>query len=74
MTVKNEPDGADLLHGAVEIADFLGLNKRKAEYWIASTDVPVFKIGRAICARRSTLNQWLADQEAKARTAETAGK
>lgn len=59
----NKPD---LLHGVQAIADHLGLNFRRAYHMIEKGGLPVFKIAGRVCARRSTINQWLADCEAKA--------
>lgn len=67
-------EGGDLLYGAAPIAKYLGLTEKQARHRIDTGHIPSFRIGSTICARRSTLNQWLADQEAKAFTAEVAGK
>ena len=74
--MEQEKEGADLLYGVPAIAIFLGLGNRQVYHLKETGALPTFTLGETgkICARRSTLNQWLADQEAKARTAETAGK
>lgn len=69
-----EQDRADLLYGVPEIAAFMGRTQNTIYYLARSDDFPTFKIGGKVCARRSTINQWLADMEASARTAGSAGK
>ncbi len=54
---------ADLLYGAKAIATFLGLTEKQARHRIENGQIPAFTIGTTICARRSTLNKWLADKE-----------
>ncbi len=65
----NDPDFAqDLLRGADEISEFLfGDRKlrRKTYYLCATSRLPHFKLGSMICARKSTLIQWVAEQEAR---------
>ncbi len=52
---------ADLIHGVEAIASFLAVRKRTAQHWIETQDdLPVFRVGRSICARRADLNAWLA--------------
>ena len=62
-----DPDlPADILYGAAEIAEFLltGQNGRRKVYHLVETSrLPVFRIGSKICARRSVLLKWIADQE-----------
>jgi hypothetical protein len=56
----------DLLEGAAAIADFLfGDPKlRRRVYWLAEKQsLPVFRLGVTLCARPSTLRQWVAEQE-----------
>lgn len=60
----------DLLEGANEIARFLFGPKgkrRRVYYLIASSGLPVFRMGETICARRSTLRAWIIEQESAAR-------
>jgi hypothetical protein len=65
----NDPQFAqDLLRGAEEIAEFLfGDRKlrRKVYHLAATSNLPVFKLGSMICARRSVLLKWIAEQEAR---------
>ncbi|RRD21583.1 DNA-binding protein [Brucellaceae bacterium VT-16-1752] len=65
----NNEDKADLLYGGPEIAAFMGRTQNTIYYLTRRADWPGFKIGGKVCARRSTINQWLADMEAKAREA-----
>ncbi|KAF2989438.1 DNA-binding protein [Methylocystis sp. MJC1] len=56
----------DLLRGADEIAEFLfgSRSLRRKVYHIAQTsNVPTFKLGSMICARKSVLLAWVASQE-----------
>lgn len=68
--MEQEKEGADLLYGCPAIAGFLHLTEAAVYHLTRREDFPSFKIGGKVCARRSTLNQWLADQEAKARDGE----
>ena len=56
----------DLLRGAEEIAEFLfgDPDHRRKVYHLAETSrLPVFRLGSLLCARRSTLLDWVAQQE-----------
>jgi hypothetical protein len=56
----------DLLRGAEEIAKFLFGNRnqrRKVCHLVATSNLPVFKIGSMICARKSVLLNWIEEQE-----------
>ena len=58
----------DLLEGADEISKFMfgDRSKRRRVYHLASgtkNPIPTFKMGSVICARRSTLLRWIAEQE-----------
>lgn len=60
----------DLLRGADAIATFVfgsPKHRRKVYYYAsdARTRMPVFRIGATICARKSTLLEWIAEQEAR---------
>ena len=68
----NEPDAVsgtfsqDLLFGAGAIAAFLfgGSEHRRKVYHLAqSGQLPVFRLGTHLCARRSTLIAWIEAQE-----------
>jgi hypothetical protein len=64
MTSQSEP--ADFLYGAPAIAAFLGMTEKQARHRIEAKQIPTFKVGGTICARRSSLNAWIAEQEAAA--------
>jgi hypothetical protein len=58
----------DLLRGADEIAAFVfGSTKHRRKVYYYATDakarMPVFRIGAIICARKSTLLEWIRLQE-----------
>jgi hypothetical protein len=61
-------ENSDLLYGVPAIATFLGLRTKQARHRIAAGAIPVFRIGDTICARRSSLANWLAECEANAAT------
>jgi hypothetical protein len=56
----------DMLRGAEEIADFMGENVRRIYQLAATGGLPVFKIGSIICARKSTIMNYIAAQEQRA--------
>jgi hypothetical protein len=64
------PLSEDLLEGAAAIAAFIfgDAGKRRRVYQLAEDGrgedkLPVFRLGDTLCARRSTLQQWIADRE-----------
>jgi hypothetical protein len=59
-------EGSDLLYGCEAIAEHLGLGIQQVKHRIRKRDIPTFRIGRNVCARRSTLLGWLARIEAEA--------
>jgi hypothetical protein len=67
----NDPEFAqDLLRGADEITEFLfGDRKlrRKVYHLAATSNLPVFKLGAMICARKSVLLKWITEQESRRR-------
>jgi len=63
--------GDDLLHGADAIAKFMfgdAKHRRKVYYLTgeATKGLPHFKMGSLICARKSTIMTWIAEQEGRA--------
>ena len=66
-----EPGGEfakDMLRGAEEIAEFLygdAEQRRKIYHLVATSHLPVFKLGSMICARRSVLLKWVETQEGR---------
>jgi hypothetical protein len=65
----NDPEFAkDMLRGADEIAAHLfgdSALRRKVYHLVATSNLPVFKLGSMICARKSVLLKWVAEQEAR---------
>lgn len=56
----------DVLYGADEIAAFLfGDRKHRRRVYgrAANNELPVFRIGASVCARKSVLLEWMARQE-----------
>jgi len=45
----------DLLYGATAIADFLGVKRSVVYHLIETRRLPSFKVGKVVCARRSTV-------------------
>lgn len=69
LTNKEDEFADDLLEGADEIAKFLygpNASRRKVYYLAACTRIPVFRLGTKLCARRSVLLGWIANQENRA--------
>lgn len=60
-----QPLADDMLRGAAEIAAFLGFKERQV-YHLSDGRLPVFRIGAILCARKSTLTEWIAEQERQA--------
>jgi hypothetical protein len=68
LNVKFAPD---LLRGGAEIAEFLfdDPQQRRKVYHLAKTSrLPVFRLGSLLCARRSTLLEWVERQERREST------
>lgn len=53
----------NLLRGGDAIADYLGLTRRQAYHAIAAGYIPTFRAGAIVCARKSTLLNWITRQE-----------
>jgi hypothetical protein len=76
-SAADEPLADDLLVGANAIARFVfgTEGKRRAVYWLSENgELPTFRLGSTICARRSTLLRHIADRDQKARVAERDAK
>lgn len=58
---------SDLLYGVPAIATHLGLTDRTVYHLHGKGTLPTFKVGKVVCARRSSLATWLAKQEAASR-------
>jgi hypothetical protein len=66
MTEHDPEFAKDLLRGAEEIAQFLHGDselRRKVYHLVATSNLPHFKLGSMICARKSVLLKWIKDQE-----------
>jgi hypothetical protein len=61
--------GHDLLYGTAAIARHLGLTVRQAKHRCAKGAIPTFKMGRTVCARRSSIALALDKEEGRARDA-----
>lgn len=55
MTDTREHHRADLLYGGPAIADYLGLTEDAVYHLARQKRIPTFRMGRTVCARRSTL-------------------
>lgn len=55
MNDNNPQADSDLLVGLDQIGQHLGMTFNQAKHRAASGDIPTFKIGKTVCARRSTL-------------------
>jgi hypothetical protein len=56
----------DVLRGAGAIAEFLygaKNRKRKVYYLTERNSLPVFRVGSMLCARKSTLTDWIVGME-----------
>lgn len=53
----------DMLYGAAAIAQYLGIDRRAVYHLVANARIPNFRLGENVCARKSTLIQWIQEQE-----------
>ena len=60
-------EASDILHQYSEIGAFLRISAKQAEHRARAREIPTFKLGRIVCARKSTLLAWMAEQEATSR-------
>lgn len=68
MTDAEAEFAKDMLRGAEEIAGFLfgeTGQRRRVYHLVATSNLPVFKLGSMICARRSVLLGWVKEQEGR---------
>jgi hypothetical protein len=59
----------DILRGADQIAAFVFGNpgeRRKIYHLAEKSRLPVFRLGSVLCARKSTILGWVAEQESRA--------
>ncbi len=60
MTTPNtETLAADILRGARAIGEYTGLPTRQVFYLVEKNELPVFRLGKIICARKSELRREL---------------
>lgn len=70
MADSNSEFSKDLLRAAESIATFLYGDpdlRRKVYHLVATSHLPVFKLGSMICARKSVLLKWVEGQEERHR-------
>ena len=63
---RSRSPGDEILWGAAAIAAFMlgdALARRKIYYLVSTNQLPVFRMGRIVCARPSTLVPWIERQE-----------
>ena len=68
MSTETIPLSNDLLKGADQIAAFIygdPRERRKVYHLAEKTRLPVFRLGAVLCARKSVLLAWIAEQEAR---------
>jgi hypothetical protein len=66
LAKPSTPIAGDILYGADEIAEFLfGSRKHRRRVYnlVDGNGLPIFRIGVNICARKSILLEWIANQE-----------
>lgn len=71
-TGEVRPLAEDILRGADKIAEFMfgdAGERRKIYHLAEKSRLPVFRLGSVLCARKSVLMAWIADQEARATSA-----
>jgi hypothetical protein len=66
MTQNEKPLADDLLHGAREIGQFLGITERQARHQIDSGGIPVTRMGRLIVGSKTVLRRRFIPSEAAA--------
>jgi len=69
MSEPTNNTSIDLLYGLEAIGRAIGLGPRQVQHLHDKAELPTFKMGRTVCARRSTLAQHFAAQEAAAMAA-----
>lgn len=73
VTPENGPASSlsgDILYGADGIAEFLfgdRKHRRKVYNLVETGQLPVFRLGANICARKSVLLKWISTQETRCR-------
>lgn len=57
----------ELLTGHKAIARFLGLSPRQVSWHDEQGNLPTFRMGRTVCARKAKLVEWIEEQESASR-------
>nr|USU32928.1 DNA-binding protein [Methylobacterium sp. OTU13CASTA1] len=70
---KSDMEGGAVLYQVPAIAAFLGMPVKATRHRVEAGEIPTFRIGRTVCARRSTLTAWLAEREAEAQRGRSNG-
>ena len=55
----------DVLQGLDAIAEYEGINKRRAQYLVATRQLPAYQVGNRWCMRRSTRLRQIAELESR---------
>lgn len=55
----------DLLLGGDAIASYLGITRRQTYRLVYDNIIPSFKAGGTVAARKSSLDRWMDEQEAR---------
>lgn len=63
MEHTNDNLAGDILRGADAIAAYLGFPRRAVYHAVSKGNLPHFRVGELVCARRSTLAAWIESQE-----------
>ncbi len=69
---SEQPTSGELLYGCRLIGEYLGLSYDQAWHLIRRHELPHFRIGRRVCARRSALDVWLDDLAVQATRSQSA--
>ncbi|OBX20621.1 hypothetical protein A9995_02670 [Erythrobacter sp. QSSC1-22B] len=59
----------DLLYGLKRVAKFLEITPRQAQHLHDTDQIPTFKLGKIVCARKTGLNEHFANIDAQLRNA-----
>ncbi|PAQ05225.1 DNA-binding protein [Mesorhizobium temperatum] len=63
MDHSNDNLAADILRGADAIAKHLGFPRRAIYHLVSKGGLPHFRLGETVWARKSTLANWISEQE-----------
>lgn len=56
----------DLIMGAAGIADYLGVKRAQVYRLVYAGELPTFKLGKVVAARKTALSAWLDGKEVSA--------